>query len=65
MKSNLKVTEYHYEVRTSRIPTVIDNIIKEWIGHGYINKIEGWVPEWGREKDCFLSLHLILAEVLS
>jgi len=22
---------------------------------GYINKIEGNVPGWGREKDCFLS----------
>jgi len=38
---------------------------KEWTGHGYINKIEGSVPEWGSEKDCFLSLPLILAEVLS
>jgi len=27
--------------------------IKEWIGHGYINKIEDHVSEWGRE-DCFL-----------
>jgi len=25
--------------------------IKEWIGHGYINKIEGSLPELGREKD--------------
>jgi len=28
---------------------VID--IKAWISHGYINKIEGSVPECGREKD--------------
>jgi len=25
--------------------------IKEWLGHAYIDKIEGSVPEWGREKD--------------
>jgi len=25
--------------------------IKEWIGHGYINKMGGYVPEWGREKN--------------
>ncbi|KAE9538049.1 hypothetical protein AGLY_006021 [Aphis glycines] len=25
--------------------------IKEWIGHRYINHIEGSVPEWEREKD--------------
>jgi hypothetical protein len=29
----------------------IDN--KEWIGHCYINRIEGSVPEWEREKDRF------------
>ena len=34
-------------VSQSRVP-IID--INEWIGHGYINKIEGSVPEWGREK---------------
>jgi len=37
--------------------------IEEWIGHdGHINKIEGNMPEWGKEKNCFLSLALILAE---
>jgi len=30
-----------------------------------INKIEESVSEWGRDNDCFLSLPLILAEVLS
>jgi len=35
-------------------------------GHGYNgNKIEGSVKKWVREKDRFLSLPLILAEVLS
>jgi len=38
--------------------------IKEWIDNGYINKIEGSVPKLGREEDCFLSLPLILVEVL-
>jgi len=33
--------------------------VKEWLGRGYIDRIDESVPERAREKDCFFFYHCL------